>query len=72
MPVQALLKNWAGMVASPPGYGGNIQLPPAWWTVLRSTTQRDSEAAIDEAGTIYLYGTGNEQKAIGEEFKRIF
>ena len=28
--------------------------------------------AIHEAGTIYLYGTGNEQKAIGEEFKRIF
>lgn len=28
--------------------------------------------AIKEAGTVYLYGTGNEQKAIGEEFKRIF
>lgn len=25
-----------------------------------------------EAGTIYLYGTGNEQKAIAEEMKRIF
>lgn len=28
--------------------------------------------AIKEAGTVYLFGTGNEQKAIGEEFKRIF
>lgn len=28
--------------------------------------------AIREADTVYLYGTGNEQKAIGEEFKRIF
>lgn len=27
---------------------------------------------ISEAGTVYLYGTGNEQKAIAEEFKRIF
>ena len=27
---------------------------------------------IHEADTIYLFGTGNEQKAIGEEFKRIF
>lgn len=27
---------------------------------------------IYDAGTIYLYGTGNEQKAIAEEFKRIF
>lgn len=27
---------------------------------------------IGQAETIYLYGTGNEQKAIGEEFKRIF
>lgn len=25
-----------------------------------------------EADTIYLYGTGNEQKAVAEEFKRIF
>ncbi|MDE7245008.1 MAG: MurR/RpiR family transcriptional regulator [Oscillospiraceae bacterium] len=25
-----------------------------------------------QAGTIYLYGSGNEQKAIAEEFKRIF
>lgn len=28
--------------------------------------------AIYQAETIYLYGTGNEQKTIGEEFKRIF
>ncbi|RGY95999.1 MurR/RpiR family transcriptional regulator [Clostridium sp. AM58-1XD] len=28
--------------------------------------------AIHQAGTIYLYGTGNEQKTIAEEFKRIF
>lgn len=27
---------------------------------------------ISQAGTIYLYGSGNEQKAIAEEFKRIF
>lgn len=27
---------------------------------------------IYQADTVYLYGTGNEQKAIGEEFKRIF
>ena len=27
---------------------------------------------IADAGTIYLYGSGNEQKAIAEEFKRIF
>lgn len=27
---------------------------------------------IDQAGTIYLYGSGNEQKTIAEEFKRIF
>ena len=27
---------------------------------------------IDQADTIYLYGTGNEQKSIAEEFKRIF
>ena len=27
---------------------------------------------ISEAETIYLYGSGNEQKAIAEEFKRIF
>lgn len=27
---------------------------------------------MKEAGTVYLFGTGNEQKAIGEEFKRIF
>ena len=27
---------------------------------------------IYQAGTIYLYGTGNEQKTIAEEFKRIF
>ena len=27
---------------------------------------------IDQADTIYLYGTGNEQKTIAEEFKRIF
>lgn len=27
---------------------------------------------IYEAGTIYLYGTGNEQRSIAEEFKRIF
>lgn len=29
-------------------------------------------SVIEEADTVYLYGTGNEQKAIGEEFKRIF
>lgn len=29
-------------------------------------------AMIRQAGTIYLYGSGNEQKAIAEEFKRIF
>lgn len=28
--------------------------------------------AIHRADTIYLYGTGNEQKAIAEEFERIF
>ncbi len=28
--------------------------------------------AIRQADTIYLYGTGNEQKSIAEEFKRIF
>lgn len=28
--------------------------------------------SIYEADTIYLYGTGNEQKTIAEEFKRIF
>lgn len=27
---------------------------------------------LHEAGTIYLYGSGNEQKAVAEEFKRIF
>ncbi len=27
---------------------------------------------IDQADTVYLYGTGNEQKTIAEEFKRIF
>lgn len=27
---------------------------------------------IYQAGTVYLYGTGNEQKTIAEEFKRIF
>lgn len=27
---------------------------------------------IYEAGRIYIYGTGNEQKAVAEEFKRIF
>lgn len=27
---------------------------------------------IAQAGTVYLYGSGNEQKAIAEEFKRIF
>ncbi|MBS5523446.1 MAG: MurR/RpiR family transcriptional regulator [Clostridiales bacterium] len=27
---------------------------------------------LARAGTIYVYGTGNEQKAIAEEFKRIF
>lgn len=27
---------------------------------------------ISEAETIYLYASGNEQKAIAEEFKRIF
>lgn len=27
---------------------------------------------LSEAGTIYLYGSGNEQKAIAEEFKRTF
>ena len=27
---------------------------------------------IFHAGTVYLYGTGNEQKSIAEEFKRIF
>lgn len=29
-------------------------------------------ALINRAQTIYLYGTGNEQKAVAEEFKRIF
>lgn len=29
-------------------------------------------AMIQQAGTVYLYGSGNEQKAIAEEFKRIF
>lgn len=29
-------------------------------------------AALYRAGTIYVYGTGNEQKSIAEEFKRIF
>ena len=27
---------------------------------------------IQQAGTIYVYGSGNEQKALAEEFKRIF
>ena len=39
---------------------------------LREHDYREICGALHEADTIYLYGTGNEQKAIAEEFKRIF
>lgn len=39
---------------------------------LRDYDYREVCGIIHEADTVYLFGTGNEQKAIGEEFKRIF
>lgn len=39
---------------------------------LKKNDYRDICRMLDGAGTIYLYGTGNEQKAVAEEFKRIF
>lgn len=39
---------------------------------LKAYNYRDVCSAIYKADTVYLYGTGNEQKAIAEEFKRIF
>lgn len=43
--------------------------------LLRDLVSRDYRAAcklIAAAGTIYLYGSGNEQKAVADEFRRIF
>lgn len=39
---------------------------------LKKHSYENTCSAIYRAGTIYLYGTGNEQKTIAEEFKRIF
>lgn len=43
--------------------------------LLRDLVSRDYRSAcelISAAGTIYLYGSGNEQKAVADEFRRIF
>lgn len=39
---------------------------------LKKTSYRDICRLIYHARNIYIYGTGNEQKAVAEEFKRIF
>lgn len=39
---------------------------------LKAYDYKEICGVIHEAGTVYLYGTGNEQKTICEEFKRIF
>lgn len=39
---------------------------------LKKHDYRDVCEKLYQADTIYLYGTGNEQKSIAEEFKRIF
>ena len=39
---------------------------------LKKNTYEKICESIYQAGTIYMYGSGNEQKTIAEEFKRIF